>query len=294
MIIRILMTCCFCIGFSLCNGVDSMAKDQPLPDKTGILLVAFGTSVPEAQAVYQNVESKTKTAFPDIPIKWGYTSHVVRKKLAKTGQYIDSVETALARMMDEGFTHVAVQSLLVIPGKEHHDVIINSRLFSQMAGGFKKIAIGHPLLGNDSAMEKVTSALLGIIPKNRKPNEAAIFIGHGTWHLANVSYTALMFHLQQKDPKVFVGTIGGWLDAGAIKERLSKQKVKTAYLLPLMTVAGDHSINDIAGEEEDSWKSILSKAGISCKPVLKGLAAYDTIAGIWVDHLKQAMKELKD
>jgi sirohydrochlorin cobaltochelatase len=74
---------------------------------------------------------------------------------------------------------------------------------------------------------------------------------------------------------------------------LLARKIKVAYLMPFMSVAGDHAINDMAGEDEDSWESILTKAGIRCLPVLKGTAEYDEIVDIWVDHLKEVMSHLR-
>ena len=102
------------------------------PKKKGILLVAFGSSLPEAQVSFRNIDKKVKTAFPDIPVRWAYTSSIIRKKLAKQGNHLDSPEVALAKMMDEGFTHVAVQSLHTIGGEEFHDLRINAHAFSDM------------------------------------------------------------------------------------------------------------------------------------------------------------------
>ena len=86
------------------------------PTKKGILLVAFGTSISKAQISYKNIERAVRAHFPDVPIRWAYTSEFIRRKLAKQGQSMDSVEKALAKMMDEKFTHVAIQSLHTIPG----------------------------------------------------------------------------------------------------------------------------------------------------------------------------------
>jgi sirohydrochlorin cobaltochelatase len=262
------------------------------PTKKGILLVAFGTSISKAQISYKNIERAVRAHFPDIPIRWAYTSEFIRQKLAKKGQSMDSVEMALAKMMDEKFTHVAIQSLHTTAGWEFHDLRKNAALFGQMVGGFDSIRVGYPLLSTDSDFAKVVIALLKNIPKSRKKTDAVILMGHGTSHPVNAAYAALMYHFQRKDPYVFVGTVEGSPEIAEIKEMLITQKVKTAYLMPFMSVAGDHAINDMAGEEEGSWKSILTKAGISCSPVLKGTAEYDDIVEIWVDHLAKAISGL--
>jgi sirohydrochlorin cobaltochelatase len=253
--------------------------------KKGILLVAFGTSVPSAQVSFQNIEKKVKVAFPDIPMRWAYTSKIIRDKLAKTGQHLDSPETALAKMMDEGFTHVAVQSLHTIAGEEFHDLRRNAHAFAGMAGGFERILVGYPLLGTQKDLERVVAAMIKNIPKERKKSEAVVLMGHGTPHPSNAFYAAMMFHFQQQDPNIFVGTVEGSPKIDAIKSMLLKKKIKKAYLIPFMSVAGDHAMNDMAGDEADSWKSILTSADITCVPVMKGTAEYDDIVAIWVDHL---------
>jgi sirohydrochlorin cobaltochelatase len=262
------------------------------PTKKGILLVAFGTSISKAQISYKNIERAVRAHFPDVPIRWAYTSEFIRRKLAKQGQSMDSVEKALAKMMDEKFTHVAIQSLHTIAGWEFHDLRKNATLFGQMTGGFDSIRVGNPLLSTDNDFARVVIALLKNIPKSRKKTDAVILMGHGTSHPVNAAYAALMYHFQRKDPYVFVGTVEGSPEIDEIKEMLLVRKVKTAYLMPFMSVAGDHAINDMAGEQDGSWKSILTKAGISCSPVLKGTAEYDEIVEIWVDHLAKAISGL--
>jgi len=265
-----------------------MATDRSVPEKKGILLVAFGTRTPQALAAYQHIEQKAQSVFPDVPIRWAFTSAVMRKKPAGDGRPVDSVEMSLARMMDEGVTHVAVQALHVISGKEHHDLMVNCRLFGQMHGGFRQVLMGLPLLGTGDDMEKVATALLSAVPRERKAQEAVIFMGHGSPHPANACYTALMYLLQQADANIFVGTMSGRPGIDGICAMLRKQKITSAYLLPCLAVAGNHTIKDMAGDSEYSWKSVIEKHGISCKPVLKGLAEYDAIVDIWMDHLKTA------
>jgi sirohydrochlorin cobaltochelatase len=260
----------------------------------GILLVTFGTSIPKAQAAFDHIEETVKAAFPDVPVRWAYTSSIIRKKLAKEGKQLDSVETALAKMMDEGFTHVGVQSLHMIGGYEFHDVLTNAHAFRGMSEGFKRILVGYPLLGSPEDLSRVTDSVMKIIPKERKKDEAVVLMGHGTHHPANAFYEAMMYRFQQKDPNVYMGTVEGSLEINEIKEMLLKKGVKKAWLIPFMSVAGDHAMNDMAGDEEDSWKSILTKSGIQCVPVLKGLAEYDDFVNVWVDHLKTVMAHFSE
>lgn len=254
------------------------------PKKVGILLVAFGSSEESAQVSFEKIDEKVKASYTDIPVRWAYTSHIIRNKLAKQGKHLDSPEVALAKMLDEKFTHVAVQSLHTIGGSEYHDLRRTVGAFKSM-GGFQKIILGYPLMSTQADMEKTVGAILKTIPNDRKKDEGIVLMGHGTHHPSNAFYAALMFQLQLEDPNIFVGTVEGYPEVGLIQELLLKKNIKKAYLMPFMSVAGDHAKNDMAGDEEDSWKSVLTKAGIECVTVLKGTAEYDPFVDIWVGHI---------
>jgi sirohydrochlorin cobaltochelatase len=258
----------------------------------GILLVAFGTSVPEARVAFDNIESKVKEAFPAAPVRWAYTSHIIRKKLAKEGRQLDSVAMALARMMDEGFTHVAVQSLHTIRGKEFEELVHTARAFETMPGGFTRVMVGEPLLSSQADMEKVAAAIIANIPAGCKKEDAVVLMGHGTHHPANAFYAALMYHLQRRDPRVFIGTVEGAPGIEEIAEMLTTKGAQKAYLMPFMSVAGDHARNDMAGDGPDSWKSILARAGVKSEIILKGTAEYDNFTDVWLHHLREAVDRL--
>jgi len=262
------------------------------PKKTGILLVAFGSSEASAQVSFENIDKKVKAAYPDIPVRWAYTSHIIRTKLAKQGKHLDSPEVALAKMQDEKFTHVALQSLHTIGGSEYHDLRRTVGAFKMM-GAFEQIILGYPLMATQKDMQQTVDAILKTVPKERKKNEAVVLMGHGTHHPSNAFYAALMFQLQLRDPNIFVGTVEGYPEVDLIKELLAKKNIKRAYLMPFMSVAGDHAKNDMAGDEDDSWKSVFTKAGIECVPILKGTAEYDSFVAIWVQHLGGPLSHFK-
>ena len=272
------------MAISLCTFAWAGDHGHPAPKKVGILLVAFGSSESSAQVSFENIDKKVKATYSGIPVRWGYTSTIIRKKLAKQGKYLDSPEMALAKMMDEGFTHVAVQSLHTIGGDEYHDLRRTVGAFKVM-GAFQRIVLGYPLLATQEDMQRAVNAIFSIIPNERKNSEAVVLMGHGTHHPSNAFYAALMFQLQLRDPNIFMGTVEGYPEVDDIKEMLFNKKIKKAYLMPFMSVAGDHAKNDMAGDEDDSWKSIFTKAGIQCVPILKGTAEYDVFVDMWVDHL---------
>jgi sirohydrochlorin cobaltochelatase len=277
----------FCLVMAL-NCFAAIGHGDDTPKKVGILLVAFGSSEASAQVSFENIDRKVKSVYAGIPVHWAYTSHIIRKKLAARGKYLDSPEVALAKMQDEGFTHVAVQSLHTISGAEYDDLCRTINGFKQM-GGFREIDLGCPLMFTQEDMRQTVDAIMNIIPKERTAGEAVVLMGHGTHHPSNAFYAALMFQLQLRDPNIFVGTVEGYPDVDLIKDLVLRKRITKAYLIPFMSVAGDHAKNDMAGDEEDSWKSILTKAGIQCIPVMKGTAEYDGFVDIWVSHLGNAL-----
>ena len=269
------------------------AHGDKKPMKKGILLVAFGTTVPEAQISYDNIERSVKKTFPGIPVRWGYTSRTIIRKMGEKGMQLATPEEALSSMMRENFTHVAVQSLHVMPGAEFHGLVKNVQRFAGMSKGLKKVIVGYPLMTTSEDVQRVAETFLKIIPPERRKTDAVVFMGHGTHHPANVYYAALNYHVQKLDPNVFVGTVEGWPEIDSITSDLKNNRIEKAYLMPFMTVAGDHARNDMAGPEENSWKSILEKEGINCVVVLKGTAEFQEFVDIWVDHLRAAFEHFQ-
>ena len=261
--------------------------------KPAILLVTFGTSVDRAKASFDNIDKQVKAAFPGVEVRWAYTSKIIRHKLAKQGTVIDSPEVALARLMDDGYTKVAVQSLHMIPGAEFHEINVNARLFAQMAGGFDSLQVSMPLLISDETMEEALEIVKSqLVPKERKAGEAVVLMGHGTHHPSDAIYSALMYKAQKMDANFYVGTVEGHPTFEEIRDALVAKKIKKVYLIPFMTVAGDHAMNDMAGDEPDSWKSQLAAVGITSVPVMKGLGEVDAIDQMWIRQLKVAMAHL--
>lgn len=269
------------------------AHGDKRPMKKGILLVAFGTTVPEAQISFDNIEQSVKKGLPGVPVYWSYTSRIIIKKMAKEGKHLATPAEALAKMMRENFTHVVVQSLHTAPGAEFHSMLKNVHKFAGMDKGIKKVLVGYPLMATSEDVQRVAEAIIKVIPKERKKKEGVVLVGHGTHHPANVYYAALAYHLQRLDSNVFLGALEGWPGIDDIKADLKKRRFKRVYLMPFMSVAGDHARNDMAGPGENSWKSILEKEGINCVVVLKGTAEFQEFVDIWVDHLRAAFEHFR-
>ncbi|XPV75702.1 MAG: sirohydrochlorin cobaltochelatase [Desulfovibrio sp.] len=286
LLLSLVLVFCCSIAFAGHHGEKSESKK-------GILLVAFGSSMTETQGSFTNIETLVKKAFPKVPVRWAWSSAIIREKVAKEqGKIIASPAEALAQMMAEGFTDVAVQSLHTIPGEEYEGIKETAESFEGMPKGISHISIGKPLLYSNDDMKVTTAALLKAAATERKADEALVLMGHGTHHYGNIYYPALQYFMDLQDGKTFVGTVEGAPSLDDVKARLEKMGAKKVWLMPFMSVAGDHARNDMAGPEADSWKSELTKDGYDCGVILKGTAEFDAIANIWVDHLKEAWKAL--
>ncbi len=266
---------------------------KPAPAKRGILLVAFGTSVPEAVAAIDSLKSQAEAAFPGVPVRMAYSSKIIRDKIAGEGIVKRAPAQALADMAAEGFTEVAVQSLQSIPGKEFHDIIATAKAMEGMPKGMKKISVGLPLLSTPEDISAAAEAIVSCLPKHGK-GEAVVLMGHGTEHPANAAYASLQLALWRHDQHVFVATVESTPSLEDVIPALKRQGVRTVHLLPLMSVAGDHAHNDMAGPEEDSWASILKAKGFTPKAQLTGLGSRPAVAKLWIDHLKDAVKALDE
>ncbi len=164
-----------CLLLILALLLPSLAQahgEKQRPEKNGILLAFFGTSVPEAEAALQSLENKVKAAYPKCEVRRAYSSNIIRKKLAEAGTRVDSPVTALARMMDDGFTTVAVLTSLVIPGEEYSGLARTVAAFDGMPKGFDAIALSEPLMSSPDDMPEVAAAFLKTVPADRKSAQA--------------------------------------------------------------------------------------------------------------------------
>ena len=234
------------------HGHEHHHHDEDKDMKKGILLAAFGSSYPQAQPALDNIEKMTKEAFPEVPVRWAYTSRMVRHSLAKKDKHFDSPAMALARMEDEGFTHVAVMSLHTIGGVEFHELRSVVGAFQDMQSNLKQVSLSSPLLGSPDVMERVRDSMLDNLPADRKADEAVIWVGHGSYHPSNAFYQALAYKLQRKDENVFMATLGclgGSPSFEDVKEEVKAKGIDKAYLVPFMSVVGAHTIRDVAGKD---------------------------------------------
>ena len=255
--------------------------------KRGILLAAFGSGSRQGEASFRRFDALVRERCPGIPVRWAFTSMLMRERLASARKKSDSVGKALSRMAFEKFTHVAVQPLHLIAGVEYGDIL--STAGQMRAGGrFAALTIGRPLLTEQPEdVRRVAEALLAGLPGERRPDAAVLFMGHGSRHPSEERYEALSCFLRERDPRVFMGTLNGAVRLENILPQLSG--VERVWLLPLLAVVGRHTLEDMAGTSETSWRSRLLAEGIPCVPILRGMTEYEGLLDVWADHLTAAM-----
>lgn len=255
--------------------------------KTAILLVAYGTSSPQGRGSLRQFDTWVRERFPGICVRWALSSELLRTRLTRARQKNDSVLKALQRLRLENFTHVAVQPLQIIPGSEHTDVRADADEAGRLDG--LHVSIGMPLLACDEDIRAAARAVLAHLPRERRADEDVVLMGHGSRRQAVTAYAALAGAVRALDARVHVGTMSGALELEALLPRLTSRRV---WLMPLLSVVGRHTLEDMAGDAPDSWRSRIEAAGHTCAPVVRGTAEYRTFAAIWLRHLEDAVAAL--
>ncbi len=255
--------------------------------KRAILLVAFGASSAQGQNALKSFDALVRQRYPGVPVRWAFTSLLLRERLAQARQKSDSVLKALSRLGFERFTHVAVQPLQTIPGSEHEQVCAAVAEVAARQG--LSCRVGTPLLQNPEDVQETARALVRHLPAERMPDEDVVCMGHGARHAAVGRYADLAAAVRALDPRVHVGTMNGAVLLEDILPRLTSPAV---WLLPLLSVVGRHALRDMAGTQPQSWRSRIEERGRRCRPVLLGTAEYDGFAQLWLRHLEAVAQPL--
>ena len=237
--------------------------------KSAMLVVSFGTSVPEARKAINNLVDAVKKEFPSVDVRLAFTSNIIRRKIQKeTGESIPTPSQALAQLNEEGYSFVTVIPTHMIPGEEYDEVCEVADAFGNIAGkfGFESLRVCSPFLDGVKGCEAVAEILMKRFESRLNDKETGIILmGHGTpEHFANAQYLQLQLALNQKAyGRFFVGTVESSPSINDVMADLKRHpEIKKLVLSPLMIVAGDHAQNDLAGENEpDSWLNILRKNG---------------------------------
>ena len=268
-----------------------------LPDKSAIVVMSFGTTFKDTRAktIDATVEA-IKAAHPGVKVVTAFTSHIIIDRIkANEGITYPTPEEALAQLKKEGYTRVAMTSLDIIPGMEYSYKL---EVFRGFRDNFKKATFGTSLMywmGQEEQADDVDEAMKALatqFPKLGK-QDAVLIMAHGTPHPANAYYSVMQDRLNKMDiGTALIFSVEGWPGIEDVIPQLKAKGIKNITLMPMMMVAGDHANNDMAGDEDDSFKSILEKEGFKVTPYVHGMGENQAIRDLFVKRANAAYDEL--
>lgn len=271
---------------------------QNLENKDAILVMSFGTTVKETREKNINATvNAIKALYPDTKVVLAFTSHIIIDRVkANEGLVIPTPEEALAQLKAEGYTRVAMTSLDIIPGIEYD---YKKAVFNLHKNDFKKVTFGTPLMywqGQEDKDDDVADTMKAVatqFPETGK-KDAVLIMAHGTPHPANAYYAVMQDKLEALGyENALLFSVEGWPNFENVLEELKERKIKNVTMMPLMMVAGDHAMNDMAGDEEDSFKSMLIKEGFKVDTYLHGLGENRAVQNLFVKKASQAWEALQ-
>ena len=293
------------------------SKDDPRnQDEIGeneILVVSFGTSFNDSRvADIKGIEDALQEAFPDWSVRRAFTAQIIINHVqARDGEYIDNMDQALDRAVANGVKNLIIQPTHLMHGAEYDELMEAVEAYQ---GQFETVKVAEPLLGEvgtdatvinaDKAVvaeaittEAVKGAGYDSLDAAKEDGVAFVFMGHGTSHTAKVSYSQMQTQMGELGyDNVFIGTVEGEPEetaCEAVIDAVAQAGYKKVILRPLMVVAGDHANNDMAGDDEDSWKRIFTASGKfdSVDTQITGLGSIDAIQQLYVAHTKDVINE---
>lgn len=248
--------------------------------KQAMVVVSFGTSVPEAMKAIENIEHAAEQVCGQTVYR-AFTSRIIRKKLReRDGIDIPDPHTLFEHLIAQGYDSIRCLTTHVIAGIEYEQLCADAAQFPQ-------VRMARPLLWSESDYDTCVHAVMHSIPA-RQENEALLLMGHGTEHFANAAYCELEHKFRTEGyANVYVGTVEGYPTLNNIIPQLQAAQIKKILLMPFLIVAGEHARHDLSGDAPDSWKSRLEALGFETRTVLMGLGEIPEIAQKFAGHLKE-------
>ncbi len=269
------------------------SADNPLNEdgigESELLVVSFGTSFNDSRRLTIGaIENKMIEAFPDWDVRRAFTSQIIIDHVKKRDNVtIDNLKEALDRAADNGVKKLVVQPTHLMSGFEYTDV---KNEVAEYADSFEKLAVGEPLLTSEEDFKEVISIITEATKEYDDGETAIIFMGHGTEADSNEVYTKLQTMIADAGyANYYIGTVEAEPGLEDVVEAAKDGGYKRVVLEPLMIVCGDHANNDMAGDEEDSWKSVFEKEGFEVECVMRGLGELPEIQDLLAEHAKKAI-----
>ena len=299
--------------FGLDTG-DASLDDPRNADEIGekeILVVSFGTSFNGSRAAdIKGIEDAIAAAFPDWSVRRAFTAQIIINHVqARDGEFIDNMDQALERAVANGVKQLLIQPTHLMHGAEYDELM---EAVAAYADKFESVVVAEPLLGEvgkdatvinaDKAAVAEAVVAAAVAEGNFESLQAAadngtafVLMGHGTAHVAKVTYSQMQTQMNELGyNNVFIGTVEGEPEETACEnviEAVAAAGYKNVVLRPLMVVAGDHANNDMAGDEEDSWKSMFLASGkfenVDCQ--ISGLGSIEAIQNLYIAHIQDAL-----
>jgi sirohydrochlorin cobaltochelatase len=289
--------------------------------KTAIVLAHFGTTVPSGVEAITNITDTVKNAYPGTEVRTTFTSNIIRnvwKKrqtepqkwldqgIPKEILYVKNVISTIGDLLEDGYTDIIVQPSHMFYMEQSHDLmqyvngLASIRTMKERWKPFNNLVMGRPALGMPGDVysyhddiDAVVKTLAADAEMAKQEGALLLYMGHGNEHWSTGIYAETQKKMRTAYPDVttFIGVVEGTPALDDLMTHLKFADNKKIIIKPFMIVAGDHATNDMAGTEEDSWKSILTKEGYDVQPVLKGLGSNTDFAKIFVAHIADAAHE---
>lgn len=273
-------------------SLDDIRNQDNIGDNE-LLVLSFGTSYNDSRRLTIGaIEGDLEKAFPDFSVRRGFTANIIIDHVQRRDNIlIDDVDAALERAVNNGVKNLVVQPTHLMHGLEYDELVKEVGNYSD---AFDQVVFGEPLLNSDDDFVRVEKAITEWTASYDDGETAICFMGHGTEADSNEVYQKMQ-DLLTKDgyTNYFVGTVEAQPSLDDVLAKVQAGDYKRVVLEPLMVVAGDHANNDMAGDEDGSWKKTFEDAGYEVECLLRGLGENEDIRAIYVDHAKAAIDSLK-
>ena len=273
-------------------SLDDIRNQDNIGDNE-LLVLSFGTSYNDSRRLTIGaIEGDLEKAFPDFSVRRGFTANIIIDHVQRRDNIlIDDVDAALERAVNNGVKNLVVQPTHLMHGLEYDELVKEVGNYSD---AFDQVVFGEPLLNSDDDFARVEKAITEWTASYDDGETAICFMGHGTEADSNEVYQKMQ-DLLTKDgyTNYFVGTVEAQPSLDDVLAKVQAGDYKRVVLEPLMVVAGDHANNDMAGDEDGSWKMTFEDAGYEVECLLRGLGENEDIRAIYVDHAKAAIDSLK-